>query len=200
MAEQPLHNEQFLLQRISEGDQQAFATLYSHYLPRLYRYVHPFVKQSHEETEEILQDIFFKIWLKKETLPGLEDFEPFLLRMTRNRIIDVVRKNKQHASWLKHASGMAVSLAADPENDLVFKNYNQAAQDALRQMTYKRRQVFEWHTQHDKTLEEIGNEMGISRSAAKKHLHAATRLIKEALRQNGDWVGAVIVMLTNMHS
>ncbi len=49
----------------------------------------PFVRQSHEETEEILQEIFFRNWLEKETLPALDQFETYLLRMTRNRIIDL---------------------------------------------------------------------------------------------------------------
>lgn len=195
MTAQPLHNEQLLLQRIAAGDQQAFATLYTHYLPRLYRYVYPFVRQSHEETEEILQDIFFRIWLKKETLPALRQFEPYLLRMTRNRIIDTVRRNKQHQAFLQAEMAALPPFASDPEASLTYKEYNEAATQALQEMTEKRRLVFEWHTQHDKTLEEIGQSLGISRSAAKKHLHAATRLIKQALHKNGNWIGALLILL-----
>jgi RNA polymerase sigma-70 factor (ECF subfamily) len=188
-----------LLQRIAAGDQQAFTTLYTHYLPRLYRYVYPFVRQSHEETEEILHDIFFKIWLKKETLPALAAFEPYLLRMTRNYIIDIIRKNKKHQEYLRHEMTTTPLLPTDPEANLIFKEYNQAAQQALRQMTDKRRLVFEWHTQHELTLEEIGQALGISRSAAKKHLHAATRLIKAALHKHGEWIVSICLLLTHKH-
>ncbi|MDF2191400.1 sigma-70 family RNA polymerase sigma factor [Paraflavitalea sp. CAU 1676] len=185
-----------LLQRVASGDQQAFATLYNHYLPRLYRYVMPFVRQSHEETEEILQEIFFRIWLKKETLPALDQFETYLLRMTRNRIIDLHRHRKVEEAFLRAEASATPSLAPDPVAALTYKEYNQAAQQALRDMTDKRKLVFELHTQHDQTLEEIGRTVGISRSAAKKHLHAATRLIKEALLKHGDWIGSLCLLLT----
>lgn len=189
-----------MLQRVAAGDQQAFTTLYTHYLPRLYRYVYPFVRQSHEETEEILHDIFFKIWLKKESLPALAAFEPYLLRMTRNRIIDIIRKNKKHQEYLRHEMTTTPLLPTDPEADLTFKEYNEAAQLALRHMTDKRRLVFEYHTQHEMTLEEIGHTLGISRSAAKKHLHTATRLIKEALLKHGEWIVSICLLLTRKHS
>jgi RNA polymerase sigma-70 factor (family 1) len=192
---QPLHNEKGLLQRIAAGDQEAFTQLYSHYLPRLYRYVYPFVRQSHEETEEILQDIFFRIWLRKETLPALSSFEPYLLRMTRNRIIDLVRKNKKHQEFIQTELQAPPPTTSDPEADHSFKQYNLVAQKALQDMTEKRRTVFQLHTQHDMTLDEISQSLGISRSATKKHLYAATRLIREALRLNGDFLPILLLIL-----
>jgi RNA polymerase sigma-70 factor (ECF subfamily) len=191
-----LHNEEILLQRIAEGDQDAFATVYTHYLPRLYRYVYPFVHQSHEETEEILQDIFFKVWLKKETLPALSSFNHYLLRMAKNRIIDGLRKNKRHQQYLDHETVKTARQAPDPESGYLYKEYNQAAQQALQQMTPKRRQIFELRTGEDMTLEEIAQQLSISRSAVKKQLYAATHLIKEALQKNGEWLSALLILAT----
>lgn len=183
------------MQHIAQGDQDAFAAVYNHYLPRLYRYIYPFVRQSHEETEEILQDIFFKLWLKKETLPALSSFEHYLLRMTRNRIIDGIRKNQLHQQYIQQEAVTMPETASDPESDYRLKEYNQVAQLALQQMTGKRRIVFELHTQEDMTLEQIGQSLNISRSATKKHLYAATRLIKEALQKNGEWLGTLFLLL-----
>ena len=190
-----LHNEQILLQRIAEGDQGAFATVYAHYLPRLYRYVYPFVHQSHEETEEILQDIFFKVWLKKETLPALSSFNHYLLRMAKNRIIDGLRKNKRHQQYLDHETVKTGGQAPDPESGYLYKEYNEAAQQALQQMTPKRRQIFELRTGEDMGLDEIAQQLSISRSAVKKQLYAATHLIKEALQKNGEWLSALLILV-----
>ena len=189
------HNEQILLQRIAEGDQGAFATVYAHYLPRLYRYVYPFVHQSHEETEEILQDIFFKVWLKRGILPALSSFNHYLLRMAKNRIIDNLRKNKRHRQYLEHETVKTGGHAPDPESGYRYKEYNEAAQQALQQMTPKRRQIFELRTGEDMSLEEIAQQLGISRSAVKKQLYAATGLIKEALQKNGEWLSALLVLV-----
>jgi RNA polymerase sigma-70 factor (family 1) len=190
-----LHNEHILLQRVAEGDQQAFAALYHHYLPMLYRYVFPFVRQSHQETEEILQDIFLKLWMRKETLPALQSFGPYLLRMARNRVLDGLRRQKLHAAYLQDAATMADAIIPDPEWEIRYKEYNRAAQLALQQMTRKRRQIFLWHTQLDMTLEEIARAMGISRSTVKKQLYAATALIKLSLLKNGEWMTLLILWL-----
>ena len=190
-----LHNEKILLQQIAAGDQGAFATVYAHYLPRLYRYVYPFVHQSHEETEEILQDIFFKVWLKKETLPALASFNHYLLRMAKNRIIDGLRKNKRHQQFLEQETVKTGGQAPDPESGYLYKEYNEAAQQTLQQMTPRRRQIFELRTGQDMSLEEIAQQLSISRSAVKKQLYAATQLIKEALQKNGEWLSALLVLV-----
>ncbi len=63
-------------------------------------------------------------------------------------------------------------------------------------MTDKRKLVFELHTQHDQTLEEIGHTPRHIPLRRQETLHAATRLIKEALLKHGDWIGSPRLLLT----
>ncbi len=79
-------NESSLLKKASAGDRIAFSTLYTHYFPRLYRFVF-FINQSHEDTEEILQDVFLKIWDKKESLPRIRSFEDYIFRMAKEQAV-----------------------------------------------------------------------------------------------------------------
>ena len=77
-----------MLQRTAEGSREAFEKLYAHYYAGLYRFI-AFIIDSHEDTEEIIQDIFLKVWVKKETLVGIRSFEDYLFRMARNRVFDL---------------------------------------------------------------------------------------------------------------
>src|ERR1700748_757866 len=88
-----LKDEQALLQRTAEGSREAFSILYSHYYHGLYRFV-SFIIESREDTEEIIQDIFLKIWLKRETLIGIRSFDDYLFRMAKNRIFDASKQSR----------------------------------------------------------------------------------------------------------
>jgi RNA polymerase sigma-70 factor (ECF subfamily) len=70
-----LINEKTLLEQVANGDSNAYAQLYAFYTPLIYRFIYPFTDRSKENTEEIIQDIFLKVWMRKEKLIGLRSFE-----------------------------------------------------------------------------------------------------------------------------
>ena len=47
-----------------------------------------------DEARDVVQDVFLKLWQRKETLEEIENIEAFAMRMTRNRCLDVIRANK----------------------------------------------------------------------------------------------------------
>jgi RNA polymerase sigma factor (sigma-70 family) len=47
--------------------------------------------QDEEEARDVVQDIFLKLWQKRESLGGVENMEAFAMRMTRNRCLDLLR-------------------------------------------------------------------------------------------------------------
>lgn len=47
-----------------------------------------------DEARDVVQDVFLKLWQRKETLDEVENIEAFAMRMTRNRCLDVIRANR----------------------------------------------------------------------------------------------------------
>lgn len=60
---------------------------------KLLRFATHFLKNE-DEAKDVVQDVFLKLWQKKETLAEIENIEAFAMRMTRNRCLDVIRANK----------------------------------------------------------------------------------------------------------
>jgi RNA polymerase sigma factor (sigma-70 family) len=52
------------------------------------------ILQNEEEAKDVLQDIFLKLWQKREELGKVENLEAFAIRMTRNRCLDVIRSRR----------------------------------------------------------------------------------------------------------
>ncbi|MES1249422.1 MAG: hypothetical protein ABUL46_01990, partial [Chitinophaga rupis] len=61
-----------ILHRLSTGDHFAFTYLYNLYQPLITKILFPFNPPI--EPPEIVQDIFYKVWLKKELMPGVRSF------------------------------------------------------------------------------------------------------------------------------
>ncbi|MFB6454639.1 RNA polymerase sigma factor [Chitinophaga sp. Hz27] len=184
-----MDNEVGLLRQLAEGDRSAYTSLYYHYQPKLYRYLLPFTADIHL-IEEITQDIFVKVWLKRETFVGMERFEYYLYRMGRNRLLDIFRQQQKQL-----LPGEIPESAIHPELEQQYREYNNLVQEAIRKMPERRRVIFELSTQRDMSWAEIAENQNVSVAVVKKQLHLASSFIRSYIRQYGDINITLIILL-----
>ena len=182
-----LADEQALLQRTAEGDREAFSILYTHYYTGLYRFVF-FILRSPEDSEEIIQDVFLKIWVKRHTLTGIRSFEDYLFRMAKNRIFDSTKQSQTRRKLNRHIAPNTEEGADSPFDDLLFQQYHETAQDAINQLPQRRREIFLMNARDELTAREIAVLLNVSLPVVKKQLHEARHFIKEYLRRNAGWI------------
>src|SRR5580692_12509744 len=80
-----------LLRQVTRHDEKAFKALFEAYQSRLYHYIIGIVK-SKETAEEMVIDVFLKIWQQREMLTGVERFDAFLFRVAFNQSVDFLRR------------------------------------------------------------------------------------------------------------
>lgn len=85
------YEERKLRQSIAQGDPHAFSELVNRYWNNIYSQALVYVKSTHV-AKDIVQDIFLKVWEKRNTLPDIERIDAFLFIMARNQIISSFRK------------------------------------------------------------------------------------------------------------
>ncbi|MEO6813775.1 MAG: sigma factor, partial [Ginsengibacter sp.] len=90
MLSSNLNTEKDLLIQVSNGDEKAFKDLFSCYYQKLFNYIFCFTK-SKQVAEELVMDVFLKIWLGREIIPQIEKFDAFLFRVAHNKSIDFLR-------------------------------------------------------------------------------------------------------------
>lgn len=180
-------DEATLVQRAADGDQAAFSRLYDYYYPRLYTSI-AFIARSHEDAQEIIHETFLKIWKTRESLAFVRSFKDYAYTLARNLLFNQLKRKKINQRAIQTLSDQSIlHTGSSPEQELLYKQYYQAAIDAVNQLTPQKKQVFLLRTQEGLSLEKIAGEMGISVSAVKKHLYAALESVKKALRQKeGD--------------
>jgi RNA polymerase sigma factor (sigma-70 family) len=189
-----IHNEKQLLTQVSQGDRQAFQVLYKACYPLVQRYILLFEPSPHI-LDELTQDVFVRIWEKRERLGAIESFKGYLFLLTRNVVFNFIRalKVRQKVKELDESSG---PRANDLEDELLFKQYYEIALEAMDKLPPGRRKVLKMSIDDGLSLDEIAIELKISRSGVKKQLYAATAYVRQYLQEHGEITLALIIFLS----
>ena len=189
-----IHNEKQLLTQVSQGDRQAFQVLYKSCYPLIQRYILLF-EPSPSILDELTQDVFVRIWEKRDRLEAVESFKGYLFLVTRNVVFNFIRalKVRQKVKELDESSSPPVN---DLENELLFKQYYEIALQAMNKLPPGRRKVLKMSIDDGLSLDEIATELKISRSGVKKQLYAATAYVRQYLQEHGEITLALIIFLS----
>lgn len=187
-------DECLLLQQLASGKEEVFTLLFNKYQAKLYYYLLPFTEGTALDPDEIIQDIFVNIWLKKETFAGIRHFEYYLYRMARNRLVDIFRKERSRQKHESLVGLRAESPDYQTEQEILIKEYHELAQRAIDLLPERRRKIFALSTQQDLSLDEIALHLGLSKEVVKKQLYLASRFIREYLIRYGDVI--ICILLT----
>ena len=100
MENNPFYSGKDLLLKVSGGSQAAFRQLYDRYRNKIFSISWKIIGAP-SAAEDVVQDVFIKLWLKKESLPEIENFEAYLNMMVKNYIFNYLRKVANEKSFLQ---------------------------------------------------------------------------------------------------
>ncbi|WP_316815529.1 RNA polymerase sigma-70 factor [Pedobacter nyackensis] len=190
-----LKEELLLLQEASAGSRAAYTTLYTFYLPKLYKYIYPFVRFSKEDTEEILHDMFMKIWERKEDLSKIKSFNSYLYSMARNKLINLHEHSKVKQKAIEYIVHHTDTTGNSADHNFIYAQYQEVMKKAIDALPPKRKRVFEMSTFEELSQDQIANELQISKSMVKKQLYSATRHVKEYLLLHTDLTAFIVLCI-----
>jgi len=179
------HNEKELLQKIAHGDRAAFRVIYTHYFSLVQQYIALF-ERSRSNLDELTQDVFVRIWEKRLRLESVESFKGYLFMVTRNLVYNYFRAMKVGYRLANLEDSSEAVATADPENDLLFKQYYRMALEAIEKLPAGRRKILKMSIDDGLTLDEIAARLNISRSGVKKQLYAATAFVRQYVQEHGE--------------
>ncbi|MBO9672602.1 MAG: sigma-70 family RNA polymerase sigma factor [Sphingobacteriaceae bacterium] len=180
MAIKPLPNEKELLLEIANGDGIAFAELFRAYHGPLTKYIYTML-ESVDICEEMVQDVFLKVWENRAILPKLDKFTAYLFILTRNYTISAIRrmvKDKKHSQLYAEE---VLSLNESEEIFNVDQEYQNILLKAIAELPPSQQRVLQLRQQGLKSRQ-IAGEMGISIESVKKYQQWATKSIAKFLK------------------
>jgi RNA polymerase sigma-70 factor (ECF subfamily) len=97
---------------------------------------------------------------------------------------------------VKDLDGVPEQAGDDLENELLFRQYYKIAQEAVEKLPPGRRKVLKMSIDDGKSLDEIAEELNISRAGVKKQLYAATAFVRQYLQEHGEMTVLLFVFLS----
>jgi RNA polymerase sigma-70 factor (ECF subfamily) len=170
-------NEPALLKSIAAGDTRAFSQVYHRYAGKTYATVMTYVKNE-AEAEEIVQQVFVKIWERRSSLAGIRSFSDYLFILVRNSVFDYFNRLTRHARLADVVSRDAVGTEDEAERLLSQKQYDQLVEKAIRQLPERQREVYLLAERQCLGYDDIARAMQISRPTAKKHMELARKSLR----------------------
>lgn len=169
------NTEKDILQRVQAGDHQAFAQLLEQYHTIAYRTAMRLTEDAWL-AEDMVQDVFIKVWLKRASLPQLDNFRAWLITITTNAIYDMLRKRSMEKSYLNSLVQELNIVAAQPSDEE--NRYEELLQQATTTLTPKQQQAFTLIKKDGYSREEAAALMQVSPETVKTHLELAMRQIR----------------------
>jgi RNA polymerase sigma-70 factor (ECF subfamily) len=175
--------EKALLALLAQGDRNAFREVFDSYRNKIYYFARKFIK-SETEAEDILQEIFLKVWINRQKLSEIDNFKAYIYTLTRNHIYNVLRKQANREIFLyKLSCGMDGS--GEPSkalDDIALHELQTALQRVTDTLTPQQKHIFELSRMEGLKQEEIAAQLGISINTVKKHMGDALRTIRSRMQ------------------
>lgn len=154
----------------------------------------PLTRYDQSRAEDILQDVFLAVWEKRESLLFIRSIEQYLFRMTKNRFLDLLRKEQSRLRLIdRYQETGELNTAASPYEQVLYAEYSAHAAKAISQLSEKLRIVFLLSTQHDLSVGEIANALNLPKETVKKRLYLAGNFIRSYLKKHGEWLLLLLV-------
>ena len=91
------HTEEELVRMLKKDSVEAFDELYFRYVSRLEMFSRVYIKDK-SICEEVVQEVFIKLWEKKDSLDENQSIKAFLFQMVKNRMLNIFRSKVQELS------------------------------------------------------------------------------------------------------
>ncbi|GAB4016804.1 sigma-70 family RNA polymerase sigma factor [Spirosoma sp. KCTC 42546] len=159
-----------------QGDQAAFAKVYQHYRTPALKFSISLLKDK-EEAENMVHDVFIKIWEKRALINPELNFSSYLFTCLRNMIFDYLKQmEKSQLLRQRYMERMERNSQDDPEELEVRCMLLHTAINALSE---KRKQILLLNVEGGKSYQEIAESLRISKNTVKNQLVKAKQLLRE---------------------
>ena len=177
-----LHTEKELLEKLKEGDAFAFEVIFYKYRNKIKGFATRLVP-TQIDPDEIVQEVFVKIWLKKECIDPEKNFQSYLFSIAKNLILDhlksavnrklyFVEEHFQHD--LINEDDAELKFAADTEERML---------SLIQQIPERRREIFCLSRFDGLSYKQIAKRLNITENTVDSQIRNSLTFLRKEFRK-----------------
>lgn len=166
-----------MIRSIKEGDRKAFKIFYDTYASFVYSLSYRILKDN-AMAEEVVQECFVNIWLKRETIDEKKEITSFIFVVAKRICLNYLRKIKYANIYLKQ---IKLNDVNDVEEKIALSDLQKSLSDRIALLPKQQRTAFELSRLEGYTHQQIAEQMGISPNTVKNHITQALAYLRKYL-------------------
>lgn len=182
------YDEQELLLLIAQSDESAFHTIYQRYFAKVYAMSLHYLPDVFK-AQDMVQEVFGRVWQKRNDLPAVRHFEAWIITITRNRLINELRKTYP-PGWLPETNE-----STDPYKITTYRELEKLLKEAIGKLSARQQEVYRLSRMEGFSHKEIAEKLGISIDVSREHLSKALRNIRTFLLKEYGITGMLATLI-----
>lgn len=183
-----MEEENNLIDRAKNGEEEAFSLLLDKYLNPIYRFVLRLVKEK-ADADDVIQETFLKVWKNLKQHKSGQSFLPWVYAIARNTSFDLLRKRKNiHFSDLDSDEGVFSEMITDDmltrEEEVLKKEDAEELTRGVEKLPLRYREVLSLYYGEDMTFDEVSRILGRPLNTVKSQ-HRRTLLSLKKILEDG---------------
>jgi len=167
-----------LILNLKAGHKKAFSELFGLYGPKIYRFALAYLK-SKPDAEELMQDVFLKIWENKENLDPSRNVKAYIFKIAINCIYDFIRKKNIEKAFNDFTKEDFQPGTESSWHEVIWNDMLSKLNDLVMRMPEQRRLVFLLSREEGLSNGEIAEKLNLSKRTVENQLYRATQYLKE---------------------
>ena len=175
------HSTDIELTHLLKGDDEtAFAEIYRRYAKSLADFAASKLFNL-EDAQDIIHDIFVKLWEDRERLQITSNLKAYLFTLTRRRIIDKVRRNITREEYASMLQSLTNAYQPSIEQQIDAKELQQTIENSLNELSPKVKEIYQLSREENLSIPEIAEKLQLSEQTVKNQLSAALSHLRRSL-------------------
>lgn len=175
-------NERDLLQKLSKGSEAAFSVLFTHYYADLVLFAGSWLKGEQEACEDMVQEVFLRLWSDRAEAAGIDSLKSFLLKAVQNRCISYLRHKQIESKYAGLAAVTMSTVSRETEHYILYSELRERLDEALEILSPVQRKCFEMSRFEGVKQTEIAKELNVSLRTVELRLSEALQILQEQLK------------------
>jgi len=161
----------------------SFQYLFHQYRDKVYKLALTYLKAT-DAAEEILQEVFLKLWSNRKEIEKLDCLEAWLHTVTKHVILNHIKKCANETTALRKFASDLLQTENNTDYRIRSKQYLQLVQQALLRLSAQQKTVFILAREHGLSYEQIGNLLSLSPLTVKTHMSRALHSMRQFFKRN----------------
>lgn len=167
-----------LIKLLKKGDIAAFDAIYNQYCHKLHQFVFMYLKQE-EDAEEVVQEVFIKIWESREKVDVYLSFESFLFTIAYNSTMSLLRKRVSETKSREYLKSLQkIETEEKVIDEIQYNELNNKVQSLLEQLSPRQSEIYLLSREEGLSHKEIAIKLNISESTVNNHLVTILKFLK----------------------